>query len=74
MFKALDKIIYTVEMSSRDAVDSTFAGSLFQSRNILREKELGYVASEILSWKYLAGPLTQLSLAPKHLSVDMSII
>ena len=72
MFKALVKTIYTVELSSRDAADSTFAGSLFQSRNVLREKELEYVASEIFSWKYLADPLAQLSLAPKHLSVGMS--
>ena len=42
--------------SSRDAADTISTRSLFQSH----KKELEYVASEILSWKNLVGPLVRL--------------
>ena len=58
--------------SSRDAADTISTGSLFQSRTVLGKKELEYVASEILSWKNLVGPLVRLSLTCKYLSMGMS--
>ena len=58
--------------SSRDTTDTISTGSLFQSRTILEQKELEYVASEVFSWKNLLGPLVRLSMNYKYLSMGMS--
>ena len=41
--------------ASRDAADTISTENLLNSRAVLG-KELEYIASEILSWKNLAGP------------------
>ena len=51
--------------SSRDAADTITTGNLFNSQSVLGKKELEYVASEILSWKNLAGPLVSMGMSTR---------
>ena len=57
--------------SPRNAADTIYTESVFPSHTVLGKKEMEYVASEILSWKNLAGSLVRLSLTCKYLSMCM---